>query len=104
MGIEVPHNTSVDYYSDVIFNNTVGQFYKEIETCIKQLRDDVFVGRVNKQFKWPWNATLTVGTVHNIVTNVSTEIAATEEIIEQGEGAGPLDPTEGEGCSTWKQP
>ena len=42
----------------------------------------MFVGRANKQFKWPWNVTLTVGTVH-IVTNVSTAIAATEKIIDQ---------------------
>ena len=93
MGIEVPHNVSADHYSDDIFNNTIGQFYKEIEACIEYLGDSAFVGRVNEQVKWPWNAT-TIGILH-IVTDVKSAKEGIEEIVEQGEGAGPLDPTEG---------
>ena len=94
MGIEVPHNLSVDDVDSEIFNDTIGQFYQEIESCIEQLGDEIFLGRVEEQVKWPWDAP-TVGTVY-VVTDVESAKKGINEIVEQGEGAGPLDPTEGD--------
>ena len=95
MGIEVPHNTSVDRPDPDIFNDTIGQFYDEIRHCIDVLGDDIFVngGRPDLQVKWPWAISdSSFGKVH-IVTNVTSANDAIEEIVEQGEGANPYDPT-----------
>ena len=93
MGIEVPHNTSVDHLNPQIFNDTIGQFYGEIELCIEQLGDGIFVGggRPDQQVQWPWDSG-DVGTVYT-VTNVASAKQAINQIVEQGEGANPLDPT-----------
>ena len=91
MGIEVPHNTSVDTDNPKNFNDTIGQFYKEIESCIIHLGDDIFIGNPERQIPWPWESS-DVGHMYK-VTNVSSAINAINEIIEQGEGASPIDPT-----------
>ena len=55
MGIEVPHDTSIDQPNPQIFNDTIGQFYDEIKHCIDRLGDDIFVGggRPDLQVQWP---------------------------------------------------
>ena len=97
MGIEVPHNTSLDSDHPLIFNDTIGQFYKEIEVCFHYLNEhgNIFFKPENEkhQIKWPWDAP-TVGKVQ-IVTNHKTAIKAIHNIVEQEEGATPLDPSQG---------
>ena len=89
MGIELPSSLA---------NNTpglctIGMFYKEIEQCIINLTDDIFKEpHVDKQVKWPWK-TNNLGTVY-IINDTDSAIKGIEEIVEQGEGAGPLDPNE----------
>ncbi|KAL5473634.1 hypothetical protein EMCRGX_G028138 [Ephydatia muelleri] len=96
MGIEVPHNISLDSDNPEIFNDTIGQFYKEIQVCIEDLKDkDIFSDEslVNKQMEWPWDAP-SVGTVV-IIKDHATAIEAVQGIMNQGEGASPLDPSVG---------
>ena len=97
MGIEVPHNTTVDQPHPEIFNNTIGQFYKEIEACINELsrsNNKIFdESKVKEQVDWPWDAP-TVGKVYKI-KDATSAVDAINEIIIQGEGAGPPDPTVG---------
>ena len=94
MGIEVPHDTHVDNPNGTITNNTIGQFYKHINDCIHELGDGIFLeSRVARQVMWPWSTKL--GTVYNI-TNVSSASKAIREIVEQGEGASPFDPKDGD--------
>ena len=97
MGIEVPHNTSVDQKHPEIFNSTIGQFYEEIKACIDVLTahdQKIFdESKLKEQVDWPWDAP-TVGKVYKIRNSTSAK-AAIDEIITQGEGAGPLDPTVG---------
>ena len=96
MGVEVPHNISVDTESPIVFNNTIGQFYKEIRDCIDFLGDDIFIpSLVHKQITWPWvEPSVGFGAGTRIVSDTHSAQRAIDEIIEQGEGAGPFDPTE----------
>ena len=94
MGIEVPHDTHVDHPGGIITNNTIGQFYKQINDCIHDLGDGIFLGsRVERQVRWPWPTK--VGTLY-VVTNVSSASNAIQEIVEQGEGVSPFDPKQGD--------
>ena len=92
MGIEVPHDTHVDH-PGIINNNTIGQFYKQIDKCIHCLGDEIFTGNIARQVMWPWPTN--VGTVYSI-TNVSSASKAIREIVEQGEGVSPFDPKQGD--------
>ena len=93
MGIEVPHDISVDTHNPIVFNNTIGQFYNEISECIGFLGDDIFISaEARKQVVWPWVDSFIGGSIH-IITDSTAAKKAISEIIEQGEGASPLDPT-----------
>ena len=93
MGIEVPHDISVDTPNPIVFNNTIGQFYKEISDCIDFLGNDIFVPtEAQKQVVWPWVDSSISGGTH-IITDTTTAKKAISEIIEQGEGASPFNPT-----------
>ena len=87
MGLEVPHDTSVNTNHHDYFNDTIGQFYTEVTACISQLGDDIF------------NQDLVDNEVHFqdviMVHNTKSAMKAIEIIIEQGEGASPNDPTQG---------
>ena len=94
MGIEIPHNISMDTNNPLIYNDTIGQFYQEISKCITQLGDSIFDQSQNeKQIMWPWNAS-NVGFV-NIINDTTSAILAIQSITEQGEGTNPVDPTQG---------
>ena len=95
MGIEVPHSISLDSDNPEIFNDTIGQFYKEIQVCIEDLKGkDIFIhSQDQKQMEWPWDAPY-VGKVL-IVKDHATAIEAVQGIMDQGEGASPLDPSQG---------
>eukprot|EP00731_Ephydatia_muelleri_P034796 Em0077g9a len=98
MGIEVPYNNSVDNnIGGQIAENTIGQFYDSIAQCIRSLGDGIFnKSTANKQIQWPWPTK--IGRVF-IVTDVSSAVKGIQEIIEQGEGASPFDPTQGDTSS-----
>ena len=90
--IEQPNITCIAQPFPELVNNTIGQFYHEIEDCIETLGDDIFQEE-ESQVNWPWDLkdNNTLGKVH-IIKDVSTALAGIKEIIEQGEGSGPLDP------------
>ena len=92
MGIELPtpHKHNLD---DVSILYTIGMFYQEIESCIKNLTDNIFKQpKVEDQVEWPWKGIEhKVGTVY-IINDTSSSILGINEIIEQGEGANSLDP------------
>jgi hypothetical protein len=94
MGVEFPHNTSVARDRPLITNSTIGQFYSQILHCMQELikqGHDIFnESRPQLQVKWPWDNQY--GQVY-IVQNLSIAEKAINEIIEQGEGASPIDPT-----------
>ena len=94
MGIEVPHNISIDAENPVIFNDTIGQFYEEIGSCITHLGNSIIdKDKAEQQIVWPWKAP-TVGFVR-VINDTSSAIQAIQSITEQGEGSSPVDPTQG---------
>ena len=99
MGIEVPHNESVtdNTTGEQIAENTIGQFYDSIAQCVTSLGNGIFnKSTANKQIQWPWPTK--IGRVF-IVTDVSSAVKGIQEIKEQGEGASPYDPTQGDTSS-----
>ena len=96
MGIETP---AISFGTDSKFTpqyilHTIGQFYKEISLCLSHLGDDIFQGNVKRQLKWPWKMEKTIGELYT-VTDVVSANKAIQQIIDQGEGAGPLNPDTG---------
>ena len=97
MGIETPAITVPKLFNaryNVYTLHTIGQFYKEISLCLSYLGDDIFQGNVKRQLKWPWKMEETVGELY-IVTDLKSAKKAIRQIIDQGEGAGPLHPESG---------
>jgi len=93
MAIEVPSPPENDTDDTP---HTIGVFYKEIEKCIDSLSSEIDLfgnPKVNDQVKWPWHKENRVGTVH-IITDTQSAKNGIDEIIEQGEGAGHLDPNQ----------
>lgn len=94
MGLETPALTYVDLHHPECTLNTIGQFYKEIELCMKTLGDSIYdPSSVDKQVEWPWNETKDIGKLYK-VTNFTSAKKAIKEIVEQGEGANPLHPND----------
>ena len=91
--IEQPNITCIATPRPELANNTIGQFYNEIEECIETLGNDIFKeGAEQLQVNWPWPLLPnTVGKVH-IVTDVNSSKAGIDEIVKQGEGSSPIDP------------
>ena len=97
MGIEIPQKLDTDEWLGV----SIGQFYEEIKSCINNLGDMIFSSSdISKQVLWPWNAP-NVGSVV-VVNDTTSANQAIEVIVEQGEGAGPLDPTQGNSTAPQK--
>ena len=71
--------------------HTIGQFYEEISACLSHLGDNIFQVNIERQLKWPWKIEKTVGKLY-IVTDTTSAKKAIKQIIDQGEGAGPLHP------------
>ena len=95
--LPIPHKRKLD---DPFVLYTIGMFYDEIITCInnsKALGNDIFAdnhGNKELQVTWPWGTPpKAVGTVH-IINDTNSAIEGINEIIEQGEGAGYLDPNQ----------
>ena len=92
MALEVPTKTNIPKPHEQW--NTIGQFYKEIENCIKTLGEDLFEGvDENLQVEWPWETTATIGTLYR-VSDLESAISGLEQITEQGEGASDNDPVD----------
>ena len=97
MAIEYPSETNVDLDHPEFHNNTIGVFYKYINKTLNdvyaQKGDAIFCQECFKnEVKWSHAP----GTLYN-VTDITSAHKAIEEIVEQGEGAGPIDPTSGLG-------
>ena len=82
MGIEVPHNLSIDTNNPLVFNDTIGQFYQEISKCIIHHGDSIFKqSQTEKQAMWP--------PIVNVINDTSSAILAIQSVTHQGEVAGP---------------
>lgn len=92
MALEVPMKTDVPVPHEQW--NTIGQFYKEIELCIKNLGNELFEDAdENMQVEWPWDTPTLVGTLHGVI-DVESAMQGLEQIVEQGEGASADDPVD----------
>ena len=93
MAVEFPHETDVALNRTEFTNATIGQFYMQMNNCISELTEsgeNLFSNdRTSEQVRWPWNNTY--GTLHIVNDSVSA-MNAINEIVEQGEGTGPIDP------------
>ena len=95
MGIETPEDTSVIHQDPKVKLHTIGQFYREIQLCMKSLGDDIFQNSAEQlQIEWPWNEHPNIGKLYT-VTNLKTANEAITQIIHQGEGASPVNPEGG---------
>ena len=99
MMIEYPHGEKDSgLEEDVGDQLTIGNFYKRIEKCIKDVGDGVFcendpvITCKKKQLVWPWNVEHSSDALHT-VTDVKSALNAINVIVEQGEGAEKQDPT-----------
>ena len=91
--IEQPNITCIAEPFPELVNNTIGQFYHEIEDCVKVLGDEIYTDE-ESQVAWPWELSPgTLGTVYKI-KDVNSALSGINQIIEQGEGSGPLNPTD----------
>ena len=101
MAIEFPTETAVDVEPPQYHNHTIGSFYRGINKTLNDLYkdkgEDIFCKEcfVN-EVSWPKHNSSFPGTLHN-VTDITSAHKAFDEITEQGEGAGPFDPTSGLG-------
>ena len=91
MAIEYPHEIINAHNNiDVIHKQTIGQLYGEIENCLKQHGDRVFLpNRTSFQINWPYSNDY--GHVF-VVKDIASAEEAVNEIVEQGEGMQPGDP------------
>ena len=91
MGIEVPAMTNVGGDDPIEGENTIGEYYEEIKTCINYLPDSIFdSGSISRQVAWPWKGDY-VGHLRRI-RNKEMAINAIDKITEQGEGATATNP------------
>ena len=94
MAIETPMLTYVARPDPEFTLYTIGQLYKEISLCTRILGDSIFdPTTTDRQVSWPWTEPDSVGTVH-IITDGKSARDAIDQIIEQGEGEGPLNPNQ----------
>ena len=94
MAIETPMLTFVARPDPEFTLYTIGQLYKEISLCTRILGDSIFdPTTADRQVRWPWTEPDSVGTVH-IITDGKSARDAINQIIEQGEGEGPLNPNQ----------
>jgi len=94
MAIETPMLTFVARPFPEFTLFTIGQLYKEVAVCIRILGEDIFdASTASRQVHWPWTEPSSIGTVH-IVTDTESALSGIHQIIEQGEGEGPLNPNQ----------
>ena len=92
MGVETPALTYVARPEPEYTLNTIGQFYKEILLCMWVLGDSIYdPSSVDKQVKWPWSEPEDIGQLYT-VTDFASAKKAIDQIVEQGEGASPINP------------
>jgi len=100
MPIELPRETQVALNRTMYTNNTIGDFYKSIKIKLNQLYKQhgqgIFCENCT-QVEWDDAPTATGGGILYIVNNITTAHAAINQIVTQGEGVGPFDPTVGLG-------
>ena len=96
VAIEQPELTCIARNFPAYSNNTIGQLYGELKGCIQTLGDEVFL-KDSEQVSWPWPILhgSPLGIVHN-VTDADSACLGIEEIVDQGEGASPIDPLDHE--------
>ena len=94
MAIETPMLTFVARPDPEFTLYTIGQLYMEISLCTRLLGDSIFdPTTAERQVSWPWTEPDSLGKVH-IITDGKSARDAIHQIIEQGEGEGPLNPNQ----------
>ena len=91
MAIESPRRMRVPTgdMDEVYGLNTIGEFYQEIDDCLSALGNDIYPqGAEDMQVKWSWG----LGGQLYPVTNYQSAKKGIQEIMEQGEGAPPINP------------
>ena len=90
--VEEPHLSCVVPGSDVKSHHTIGEFYNEISDCITELGDSIFEDNEGLQVSWPWTPSeVEIGKLWK-VNDAKSALNAIKEIVEQGEGASPINP------------
>ena len=100
MPIEFPTLTLLTLNRTRHANNTIGDFYSAIKMILNQLYEQhgqaIFCENCT-QVEWEDAPNATGGGVLYTVNNITSAHAALNEIVTQGEGVGPFDPTDGLG-------
>ena len=100
MPIELPSQTHVALNQTVYTNNTIGDFYAAVNKTLNQLYqqhgESIFCENCT-QVEWAFAPNDTGGGILYNVTNITTAHKAIDQIVTQGEGVGPFDPTVGLG-------
>ena len=100
MPIELPSQTHVALNQTMYTNNTIGDFYAAVNMTLNQLYQQygqsIFCESCT-QVEWALAPSDTGGGILYIVNNISTAHEAINQIVTQGEGVGPFDPTVGLG-------
>ena len=92
MGVEIPRNSSAVYPPVINDLYTIGAFYNEILSCMKDLGNQIFANAsLDKQVVFPWLPSR--GVLYQ-VDNLEVAEMAINEIIDQGEGTSPVDPVD----------
>ena len=91
--VEEPHLSCVIPDVDLEANHTIGEFYNEITDCITELGDSIFEDNDDLQVSWPWTLSAEIGSISK-VNNTKSALNAIKEIVDQGEGASPIDPSQ----------
>ena len=106
MAIEYPRKTNIGFPHPIVHENTIGEFYAFIRRTMRKLYwEHKHEGKelfckgscVKNQVRWPTAHQDTYGGTLYIVKDLETANEAIREIIEQGEGVGPFDPSDGLG-------
>ena len=104
MAIEYPSKTHVALPRPEVHRNTIGEFYTFIRKMMHKLhREYKHTGKdlfckdkcVTNQVRWPTAEQDAYGGTLYTVTDLDSADEAIQEIMEQGEGVGPFDPSDG---------
>ena len=94
MAMEFPQESNVAMDEKEIKNSTIGHFYRQVNTCISELTVKgikLFNDNTSHlQLRWPWSNNAT-GELY-IIESLQDVLEGLKNIIEQGEGASPIEP------------
>ena len=101
MAIEFPFKTEVALDDPEYHRNTIGQFYGFIKKTLNRLYKDegediFFPNRFGDEVSWPEYSSSYPGTLYRVI-DINSARQAITQIMDQGEGTGPINPSSGLG-------